>query len=186
MSIVLAILLFQVNGSIPSCFAQKRPYAFSSELSTIDFHVKHMGVLTVNGNFEEFSGVLYCLDQIPQTIQCSIKTEHINTGDTSRDKTIRGVPYLDTDGFPEITFSSKNVYFNNKKLVAMGNLKIKSVSKAIHLAFDYEHDKEKRVMKIDTETTLKRSDFNLDFGVLDGLIGNEIHINLHLVARSNQ
>ena len=144
-----------------------------------------MGVLTVNGNFEEFSGVLCYLNEIPKSIQCSIKTGGINTRDTSRDNTLRSVPYLDADGFPEITFSSKSVYFENKKLMATGALRIKGVSRTIQLAFDLEHDKEERVIKLDTETCLKRSDFNLDFGVVDGLIGNKVHIHLHLLAHSN-
>lgn len=177
------LLVYLFLGIVNLCLAQEKQYKFNSSESCIAFEIKHLGVLTVNGTFENFNGNLILVDRNPESMVCTIEVKSINTSDANRDKILCSEAYLDTKGFPTITFVSRQLLFKkNNLLIVQGDLEIKNVAKKIKMQFQVEYTKGRESISLESVTKLKRSEFNLDFGTMNGLIGNDILVNLKLIG----
>ncbi|NAS31890.1 hypothetical protein GTQ40_12960 [Flavobacteriaceae bacterium R38] len=174
---ILISLLFITGGQCSLCFAQTTVYQIDYQKSKVAFSIAHMGFLTVKGQFDDFSGKLaFNSNGVLQTIESKISVKSIHTGDESRDKSLRSDAYLDADKFPQIRFYSSEI--NPSTHIITGFLKIKEVEKKISMPFKIN---QKGLITI--STTLKRSDFKLDFGATDVLIGKNINVELELYKK---
>ncbi|TAI48531.1 YceI family protein [Flagellimonas allohymeniacidonis] len=160
--------------------AQKHTYYFDQIESKIAFEVSHLGFLTVTGNFGEFSGTLVLEENFLRFVDCSIQVKSIYTNDKSRDNTLRSEAYLDVATYPNIIFSTRSISHTGQKLKVSGFLKIKNVQKPIDLTFQSDVDQERVVLT--AHTIVNRKNFELDFGAMDGLIGQNIKVDLKLVG----
>jgi len=130
---LIALFLFLGQGYF--CFGQTQEYKIDLANSTITFKVSHMGVLTVKGEFLEFSGTLRFNEQELLSIKSSIIVESIDTKDQSRDATLKSDGYLDVKNYPLISFTSIAIQVTSSLKTIRGILKIKEVSKEIELPF---------------------------------------------------
>lgn len=113
-------------------------YEIDAAHSEILFKVKHMGLSTVTGRFNTFSGS-FTVD--PKSIkdtkgQALIEVKSINTGNEKRDGHLVSPEFFDAGKFPEIRFVSKEVKDVNEKdstCTLVGDLTMKGVTKAIQL-----------------------------------------------------
>ena len=170
------IALFLVIGQGFFCFAQSESYFFNEENSQITFQIKHLGLLTVNGTFKNFSGTLILKNDKLEAIESVIKVNSINTDDESRDNTLVSEAYLNTNDYPNITFFSTS---NQEKLesnIVEGILKIKDVEKKIETSYFLTKDGNQSTLKI--YAILSRKDFQLNFGSMNALIGDQIKVEI--------
>lgn len=177
------IAVFLILGQGFFCFAQTKSYAINKENSQITFQVKHLGVLTVHGTFIEFSGRLTLNDDTLEAIESVIKVNSIDTNDKSRDNTLISDVYLNAAQFPDINFQSTKIQINSDKKILEGLLKIKDVEKNIETSFLQTKDEKDKNIRI--LTTLSRKDFNLNFGSMNSLIGDEIKVEIIIVIPNN-
>ena len=119
------VLFLCIVGNLCLGFSQTKEYAIIPKESRISFKVSHMGFLTVNGEFHEFSGKLLLTHGKWQGLKSDIRVKSIDTKDTTRDKTIVGDGYLNANTYPLITFTSSRI--TNDTLT--GYLTIKGVRK---------------------------------------------------------
>jgi polyisoprenoid-binding protein YceI len=159
------------------CYAQTESYEIDIKQSTIAFSITHMGLLTVEGRFTGFTGnmVVDAQKQL-KDIQSTISVHSIDTGDSSRDQTLRSKAYLDESTYPHITFRATQITTNT----ITGILQIKEVKKEIQLPYTILNAKNTDVIGIQMTTTLSRNDFKLDFGAMNMLIGDDIDIELFI------
>lgn len=174
------IALFLLLGQGNYGFGQTDQYEIDLENSSIRFTISHMGVLTVKGEFQEFSGALSFNNKKLLVIECAIAVESINTKDKSRDATLLDKGYLDANEYPFISFISTTVGTTSRSKLIKGILKIKDVEKEILMPFQMIRSKDSKLAYLNISTVLRRTDFDLDFGPMDVLIGNDIKVVLKI------
>lgn len=141
--------------------------------SKVDFEVTHLGMLTVNGSFQEFEGIIEIKGK-QVVIIGSIKSASIVTGNADRDETVKGKAFLNVEAYPEINFSATGTAWLDSIRIA-GPLKIRGVSHTAQLKGKYVSDQQ-----VECTMFIKRSDFKLDFGSMDALVGDDVSIKLKL------
>ncbi len=78
--------------------------------SRFGFAVKHMGVATVRGHFEEVDGTLVIGEDLASAkVTGTAKTASVQTGVEGRDDHLRSADFFDAENHPELTFESTRI-----------------------------------------------------------------------------
>ena len=153
--------------------------------SKIEFEINHMGVLSVDGRFDEFKGFIEFENSRVKNAVMNIVVESIFTDNEERDGIIITEPYLDTKNHAYIVFSGKDSSVKSTKGIRSitGELYLRGVLRPIEFPYEIEYDKTNNTISLLAETTITRTDFNLVFGSMNSLIGDKIKIKLKLIGR---
>ncbi len=143
--------------------------------SEVMFRIKHMGLSTVSGRFDQISGS-FDLDakNIGNTKgSANIPVASINTNNAKRDGHLKGDDFFGADKFPEIKFVSKsvkNVNMTDTTCDLIGDLTMRDVTKEITLKIkgnglgkdDWGNER----AAFHASGKINRQDFNLKFNKL--------------------
>ncbi|MEP5610691.1 MAG: YceI family protein [Cyclobacteriaceae bacterium] len=154
----------------------------ASESSDLFFSVTHLGFLTVNGSFSTFSGECVFNGDTFHRIDGQIQVNSINTNDETRDESLRSDAYLNEQAYPLITFRSTQIVSSGKTPILIGKLKLKDQEHEIRMPVSFRLSEATDSCLITISTTIRRSQFHLDFGPMDALVGDEVRIDLAIVA----
>ncbi len=171
----------------------KNTWKVDTNHSTIGFKVKHLGIAEISGSFTDYEGTVTLADDefTIQAVNLRIQTDSISTGNVMRDNHLKTEEFLDTAGFPLMTFTSTLVTKKAaNQFIIDGLLKIKDVSKPVRLqaeklglARDLWGNE---VAAFQVQGSFNRLDYNVKWHqLLDNgaaVIGNEItlYINVEL------
>jgi polyisoprenoid-binding protein YceI len=160
--------------------------------SQVGFGAKHLVISTVNGRFNEFSGVV---DYNPQdvtksSVKVTIKTASIDTDNAGRDNDLHSSEFLDVTKFPDMTFESTKIEKRGEQLVMTGNLTIKGVTKTVEIPFALSGPINdpwgNSRLAGEGSTTINRRDFGVTYNnkMQDGsaVVGDTIKISLNIEA----
>lgn len=145
-------------------------YSIDGSHSYVGFRVTHMGLVEVPGNFKEFRGTI---DFNPvsvksSTVEFSAFVKSIDTRINGRDNHLKSKDFFELENYPEISFKSTRLKKKGKGFKVYGNLTIKGVTKEIMIPFRiFGPIKDQGgvvKMGIQGETTINRSDFNVNYG----------------------
>jgi polyisoprenoid-binding protein YceI len=153
--------------------------------------VRHM-MSKVTGKFDDFSGVVNVDRANPaaSSVEFTIKTASINTGDANRDKHLRTADFFDAEKNPEIHFKSTSISPSKTKNVynVTGDLTMRGVTKRVTLPVEFlgfQKDpwgNERAGFAV--ETTLNRKDYGINWNkALDNggfLVGDDVKISINL------
>ncbi|MBT8310440.1 MAG: YceI family protein [Flavobacteriaceae bacterium] len=178
----IALLLILGHGFVAS--AQTKTYKVDVEKSQIEFKVKHLGVLNVEGSFKGFEGSLIFSGKKLFKINSIIKAESIDTNDEKRDETLRDSVYFNVIQFPDISFNSSSIEYSEGSNSIKGILKIKNVERTIDIPFQLVL-RNSGTHALIAETIVVRKEFGLDFGAMDALVGNKVKVRLEIVYSTN-
>lgn len=135
--LVMAASIFMLNSQ--SSRADAVVYDIDLDHSQVTFKVKHLGISTVRGGFEEFTGTYSFDEENPSnsSVETAIVASSINTNKKKRDDHLRSDEFLDTKKFPNITFKSKEVKWSGDDMQIVGDLTIHGVTKEVVLDTEY-------------------------------------------------
>jgi polyisoprenoid-binding protein YceI len=127
-----------------------------------------MMITNVRGGFSGMQGtVVYDPDDLnASSVDVTIETNTLSTGDTNRDTHVKSADFLDVEKYPTITFKSKKITKDGDGLKVTGDLTIHGVTKEVVLNVEGPTEEQKdpwgniRVGASAT-TKIKRSDFGL-------------------------
>jgi polyisoprenoid-binding protein YceI len=161
-------------------------YTFDAAHSAIGFKVVHMGLINVPGYFKDFTGVVdYDADSIEKSsVSFSAKTASVDTRVERRDNHLRSADFFDAEKHPELTFKSTKVVAGKDELMVTGDFTLRGVTKSITIPVKIAGFKDSRgriVMGAMAETTIKRSEFGVNYG-LNGAVSDEVKIELNIEA----
>jgi polyisoprenoid-binding protein YceI len=94
----------------------------------------------VRGQFEKFSGQVEFDEAHPEetTLQVKIETASVNTRDSKRDGHLKSADFFESEKFPYMVFSSKNIELVDKEHAKLiGDLTIRDISKEVILDVEY-------------------------------------------------
>ncbi len=189
-----ALLTMLVFGSFVVNGHAGQKYEIDVSHSNINFTVRHMVVAKVSGGFTKFSGTIIYDEQdlTKSSVSVEIKTASIDTDSERRDNHLRSADFFDVATDSTITFVSKKIEKRGNGLVAIGDLKIRGVTKQIELPFTIlgtvTDQRGNTRIGIEAATAINRFDYGvkwdnkLDNGSL--IVGENVDINLTIEARS--
>ncbi len=151
------------------------------------FKISHLGFSTMQGRFNKTTGKLTVdLDKKTGSVNITIDANSVDTSHVKRDDHLRSPDFINAAEFPEITYkSSKVTIHDNNTATVEGNLTIMGVSKPVKLdVTQFKCGKnpmnEKELCGFDANTTIKRSDFGVNYAL--PAIGDEMRIELAVEA----
>jgi len=155
----------------------------------VEFSEKHLGMMTVRGQFDEVSTTADIDPEHPEnaSVEASISTASIRTNNPVRDNDIRSSNFLEVDKYPTMTFKSTSIKPAGPDHYELtGDLTIKGTTRPVTLDLvKYGEFNDPGMMghRIAYSATSKinRKDFGLSFNaVLDGrlVVSEEIQIQI--------
>jgi polyisoprenoid-binding protein YceI len=184
----------RLSTDIPPETGKQTVWEIDAAHSLIEFSVKHMMFTTVKGRFSEVRGTITCPDEADPScasVEATIDTASIDTGDEKRDAHLRSADFLDVEHYPTITFKSTRVErAGQDEMRVIGDLTIRGVTHQIALATTYngrgKNPWGKDVAGFTAETQLNRKDFGLQWNVaLESgglLVGDKLNVLIEVQA----
>jgi polyisoprenoid-binding protein YceI len=156
----------------------------------VEFAVKHFGMMTVRGRFNEVSvsGTVDPDNPAATALDISIAVVSLNTHNAQRDNDLRGSMFLELDTYPTITFhSTKLAQTAPDRYELTGDLTIKGTTRPVTLRVQrYGELRDEMMghrMAYSAEGEINRRDFGMTFDMLaDGrlVVGNEVKIAIEV------
>ncbi len=156
------------------------------------FAVKHLMISTVRGEFKGVTGTVNWdrQDITKSTVEVSIDTSTVNTGEPKRDAHLKSPDFFDVAKFPTISFKSKKVEREEGgKLKVTGDLTIRGVTKEVTLNVEGPTAPVKdpwgnQRAALSATATVNRQDFGVKWNqTMDGggvVVGDEVKITIDL------
>lgn len=171
--------------------AQTESYTIDPYHTVPYFEVDHLGFATMRGRFDRATGKL-TIDHTAKTgsIEISIPTATVNTGDTdrgsrprTRDEHLKNADFFNVSEFPTITYKSTKVVFKGDNPATVeGNLTLLGVTKPVTLTVerwkcgpDIRTQGKRYQCGGNATGAFKRSEFGMKYG-LPTAIGDEVKL----------
>ena len=170
----------------PASQPQSR-WAFDPYHTQVEFAAKHLGMMTVRGNFTEIqaTGDIYPDRPEASSVDVTIDTASIRTHNAQRDNDLRSSNFLEVDKYPTMHFKSTKIEQTGSDTYNMtGDLTIKGNTHPVTLkVLKYGEFNDPNMMghriAYSAEGKINRKDFGLTFDMmLDGkfIVSNEVQI----------
>jgi polyisoprenoid-binding protein YceI len=155
----------------------------------VEFSAKHLGMMTVRGQFDEVSTTADIDPDHPENakVEATISTASIRTNNPVRDNDIRSSNFLEIDKYPTMTFKSTGIQpAGPSHYTLTGDLTIKGTTHPVTLDVTrYGEFNDPGMMghriAYGATTKINRKDFGLSFNaILDGrlVVSEEIQISI--------
>jgi polyisoprenoid-binding protein YceI len=106
--------------------------------TTAEFVVRHLMVTKVRGRFTDLKGtVTIGEDALDSSVEVTIGTASITTGDENRDNHLRTADFLEVEKYPEMTFTSTEILPKGSEYIVRGDLTLHGVSKPVELTLEF-------------------------------------------------
>jgi len=169
---------------------QAESYKIDPSHSEVGFTIRHM-VSNVRGRFNDFSGTVDMDPKAPQkgSVEFSVKTTSIDTGNADRDKHLRTADFFDVEKYPELTFKSDSVKPAGKnKYNVTGTLTMHGVSKKVTLPVTFNGEGKdpwgNTRAGFETATKLDRKEYGIVWNkAIDNggvLLGDDVNVSINL------
>jgi polyisoprenoid-binding protein YceI len=184
-------LVFALALSAAAAFADPQTYVVDRAHSQATFTIRHL-MSKVTGKFDDFTGAVSVDRANPaaSSVEFTIKTASINTGDPKRDSHLRTPDFFDAEKNPEIHFKSTAIAPTKTKNVydVTGDLTLRGVTKRVTLPVEFlgfQKDpwgNERAGFELDTK--LNRKDYGINWNkALDNggyLLADDVAIAINL------
>jgi len=130
LTVVLTTLLGTGAYAIPAI--PTGTYTVDGAHSEVSFEVAHMGISSVDGKFDKFSGTINVTDKNVD-LNADIDTASVNTGNAKRDGHLQSPDFFDAAKNKSITFKSTKALVTKNDAKVTGDLTIHGVTKPVTL-----------------------------------------------------
>lgn len=140
--------------------------------SSVEFHVKHLGIATVKGQFKTFEGTLEVGGDGARAFG-TVDVASVDTREPQRDEHLRSADFFEVESFPQITFESTAIRpLDEDEFEIDADLTIHGVTRQVTLKATFEgaetdHQGNDRV-GVSASTQISRSDFDIKFNAALG------------------
>jgi polyisoprenoid-binding protein YceI len=160
--------------------------------SSVGFSVKHLGIATVRGRFEEFEGTLEIGEHLSTArAYGTAQVNSINTDEAARDQHLRSADFFGAEANPELRFESTSVSpLDEDTFEIEGNLTMNGVTNPVTLTAVVEGTEtdpwgNDRV-GLEVTGRVNRGDWNMTFNQALGsgnlLVGEKVTLSLDISA----
>ena len=160
--------------------------------SKVGFAVKHMGVATVRGEFNEFEGTIEIGDDLASSrAYGTVRTDSVDTNQEQRDAHLRSADFFEVDAYPEMSFESSAIErIDEETLRITGALTLHGVTREIELeaelgGVEVGPQGEERI-GLELTGELSRRDFGMKFNAALGsgnaVVSDRVRLVLDVAA----
>jgi len=163
-------------------------WTFDPLHTQVEFSAKHLGMMTVRGNFTEVTATGDLQPDQPErsSVNVTIRAASIRTHNEQRDNDLRASYFLEVDKYPTMTFKSTKIEpKGNDRGTMTGDLTIKGVTHPVTLNVvkygEFNDPGMGHRIGYAAETKINRKDFGMSFdAMLDGkwVVSHDIQINI--------
>lgn len=152
--------------------------------STAGFAIRHLGVSKVRGRFGQLDAELTIGETTDEcTVTATIALDSIDTGNADRDAHVRSADLLDVERRPTMTFRSTRVQGDDADWFLEGELTIGEVTRSVRFEVEFGGIETfaidgSRHAGFEATGEIRRSDFGLNFGLADAMLGDVVKIQL--------
>lgn len=190
----LFLSLFAVPAALalsPAATAEPRTFVVDDEHFSIVFEIMHIGYAPVMGMFREVEGE-FVYDEEARELssgQLVFQSDSVYTNHEKRDNHVRDTDFLNSDDYPEITFTvtdfettGENTGKVTGDLAMLGQTNPVVLDVTLNKAAVYPFGHEEYTLGISASTTLKRSDWGMTYGLEQGMVGDEVTLRFGFEA----
>jgi polyisoprenoid-binding protein YceI len=169
----------------PASGPQSR-WAFDPYHTQVEFAAKHLGMMTVRGNFLDIAADGFIDPEHPEasSVEVTIQTASIRTHHPQRDNDLRSSNFLETDTYPTMHFKSTRIEQAGAETYNMtGDLTIKGNTRSVTFKVvkygEFNDPNMGHRIGYSAEAKINRKDFGLTFNMmLDGkwIVSEEVQI----------
>jgi polyisoprenoid-binding protein YceI len=136
--------------------------------SHVGFSIRHMGVGSVRGRFEQFEAQVEIADGALKGVEAKIDVGSVNTRQDMRDNHLKSPDFFDAANHPTIAFKSKRVEpGSNGAFRIVGDLTIRGVTREVTLDGEMSEiikdPQGNRRVGLSAQGTINRRDFDLNW-----------------------
>jgi polyisoprenoid-binding protein YceI len=159
--------------------------------SNVEFSVKHLGIATVRGAFNEFEGGFEVGDDGSARARGTVQTASIDTNEDKRDAHLRSEDFFHAEVHPELSFESTEIRaLDEDSFLIHGDLTMRGVTKPIVLEAELQGTEidpwgNERVA-LEASGQLNRGDWGLTYNQMLGsgnmLVSDKVKLTLDVSA----
>lgn len=196
-ALILAMLLTLGLGAMALSTVQDAPAPSESTAksfqvdpvhSTAIFRVHHRGAGRFYGRFNDVTGLIEYTpgSEHGLSLDISIDINSVDTGTEQLDNHLKSLDFFNAVEFPAMTFKS-----NEATLIKPGFYRVKGIIRMHGVSHPLTIEVEEtglasgrrgELVGFETTFTLKRSQFDMNYGVEQGALGDDVHVIVSLEA----
>ena len=161
-------------------------WMFDPYHTQVEFAAKHLGMMTVRGNFLDVAADGFIDPAHPEasTVEVTIQAASIHTNNPQRDNDVRASNFLEIDKYPTITFKSTKIEATGQdRYTLTGDMTIKGTTQPVTFAVvnygEFNDPMMGHRIGYSAEGKINRKDFGMTFNMmLDGkwMVSDEVRI----------
>jgi polyisoprenoid-binding protein YceI len=168
--ISLAALLALFSNS---AFAEAKKYNIEPNHATVTWHANHLGFSNPSGKFTDIQGAIMFDAKNPSksSVDVTIRIASLSTGLPKFDKHLKSADFFNLDEFDTAKFvSNKITVIGKNKAKIAGELTLMGITKPVVLNTTFNKVGPNPFNQVETigfsaTTTIKRSEFNMNYGI---------------------
>lgn len=170
----------------PQAYAEAERYAFDKAHTQILFFADHLGFSYSQGEFHDYDGYFTFDRENPENseIDVTIRTASIDMDHEKWDAHMKNEDFFDVENHPTMTFKSTGIEVTGENTANItGDLTLLGVTKPVVLNVTHNKSGEhpfsgKYVAGFSASTTVKRSEFGMDYGL--PMLGDNVEVRLEV------
>ncbi|MAI67060.1 MAG: hypothetical protein CMJ26_04195 [Phycisphaerae bacterium] len=186
-SIAVAIVLLFSSAFSTQESQEASSGAFSIDIvhSTAIFRAHHLGAGMFYGRFNDVSGTIELTEGLPSFI-VSIAIDSVDTSNEKLDSHLESPDFFNAVEFPTMTFTSASAKkIGDEKYEVVGEITMHGVTKPLTVLMKKTGQVTNRrgeMVGFETEFTLTRSEFGMNYGVESGALSDNVKVIVALEA----
>ena len=171
--------------------AEPQTYIIDDEHFSMNFEIEHIGYAPVMGMFREVEGQ-FKYDEANRELpsgQLTFKSKSVFTNHEKRDEHLRKDDFFDSSKFPDIIFTitdfettGENTGVVTGDLTLLGQTRPVKVNMTLNKSAEYPIGHEQYTLGMTAETSLKRSNWGMTYGVENNLVGDKVKLRFGFEA----
>jgi polyisoprenoid-binding protein YceI len=171
--------------------AEMAQYELDPEHTTVFFMVDHVGYAKTLGLFTDVQGG-FAYDAMTRElggVNITINADSIDSFNAPRDAHLRQGDFLDVQNYPAITFTANGGMATTETqgrvtgdLTILGQTLPVTLDVTLNKSAPYPFGHRREVLGLSMTTEIRRSAFGMTYGVANGLVGDEVRINIETEA----
>lgn len=187
-NLVKSLLLAGTIMAAPFAASAADTYKLDPNHTSVIWNAVHMGFSTPHGIFPLGEGTLMLDEAAPENskVDVTFETKNVATGIPKFDEHLRGKDFFDVDNHPTAKFVSTKVEKTGDKTAKVtGDLTMLGVTKPVTMDVTFNKKganpmNQKPTVGFSGTTTIKRSDFGINYGIPN--VSDEVELTIEAEA----